>query len=178
MGGQFEVESEIGRGSLFSFTATLSLRRNVPQESRPPELQDPPVGRQLSGLSILLAEDNAVNRQLALRLLQKQGHQVTCAADGAEALILLEQGVFDLVLMDVEMPNLNGIQTSEAIRAREKETGAHIPIIAMTAHVMKGDEQRRLAAGMDAYPSKPIRPGNLANTIGQTLSNCTKLLKE
>ena len=178
MGGQFEVESAIGLGSLFSFTATFSRWRNVPPASRSPERPDPSAGRQLSGLSILLAEDNAVNRQLALRLLQKQGHQVTCAADGAEVLVLLESSVFDLVLMDVEMPNLNGIQASEAIREREKETGAHIPIIAMTAHVMKGDEQRCLAAGMDAYLSKPIRPSDLANTIRKTLVNCRQLLKD
>jgi CheY-like chemotaxis protein len=172
MGGQFEVESEIGQGSMFSFTATFSRWRDAPRNSRPPERPDPPAGRQVSGLSILLVEDNVVNRQLALRLLQKQGHQVTCAADGAEALILYEQSMFDLVLMDVEMPNLNGIQASEAIREREKETGFHIPIIAMTAHVMKGDEQRCLAAGMDAYLSKPIRPNELSSTIRKTLLNC------
>jgi len=90
---------------------------------------------------------------------------VTCAADGREALTLLEQFVFDLVLMDIEMPNLNGLEASAAIRQREKVTGRHIPIVAMTARAMKGDQEKCLAAGMDDYVSKPIRPGDLSAAI-------------
>ena len=121
------------------------------------------------GLSILLAEDNPVNRQVALRMLEKQGYRVTCAADGREALALLEKCVYDLVLMDIEMPNMNGLEASAAIRQREKVTGRHIPIIAMTARVMKGDQEKCLAAGMDAYVSKPILPGDLAGAIRRAL---------
>jgi CheY-like chemotaxis protein len=95
---------------------------------------------------------------------------VTCAGNGREALALLEQRSFDLVLMDVEMPIMNGLQASAAIRAGEM-TGGNIPIIAMTAHVMKGDEQKCLAAGMDGYVGKPIRPADLAEAIRKTLAS-------
>jgi len=167
MGGRFDVESEEGKGSTFSFTAALGRARGkavpAPQRSVQP--------RRLTGLSILLAEDNAVSRQVALRILEKQGYAVTCAGDGREALALLEQRAFDLVLMDVEMPNMSGLQASAAIRAREKVTGRHVPIIAMTAHVMKGDQQKCLAAGMDGYVSKPVRPADLAEAISRTLAS-------
>ena len=161
MGGQFNLESEEGKGSTFSFTAVFGRAVASAVEVPAPAAETPRHER----LSILLAEDNAVNRQVALRLLEKQGYQVTCAADGLEALALLEQLVFDLVLMDIEMPNMNGLEASAAIRQREKGTGRHIPIIAMTAHVMKGDQEKCLAAGMDEYVSKPIRPGDLSAAI-------------
>jgi CheY-like chemotaxis protein len=103
-----------------------------------------------------------------VRLLEKQGHQVTCATDGRQALAVLEKRGFDLVLMDVEMPNMDGLEASAAIREREKATGGHIPIIAMTAHVMKGDREKCLAAGMDGYVSKPIRPAELVDAIRKT----------
>jgi PAS domain S-box-containing protein len=170
MGGQFEVESEEGGGSVFSFTAAFGCGRSeTPPISPQPERPAQPVSSQPRNLSILLAEDNAVNRQLALRLLQKQGHRVTCARDGSEALALLDRSAFDLILMDVEMPILNGFEASASIRAREKSDGGHIPIVAMTARVMKGDEELCLASGMDAYLSKPIRPDDLANVIRDTL---------
>jgi CheY-like chemotaxis protein/HPt (histidine-containing phosphotransfer) domain-containing protein len=115
----------------------------------------------------LLAEDNAVNQKLALRLLEKQGHHVTVAGDGREALAALEQKPFDLVLMDVQMPEMNGFEATGAIRERERrrESGQHIPIIAMTAHAMKGDRERCLAAGMDDYVSKPIIARKLFEAI-------------
>ena len=164
MGGRFEVESEEGQGSTFSFTAQFGRGKATPA----PERVEP---RRPTGLSILLAEDNVVSRQLAMRILEKQGYSVTCADDGQEALGLLDQLLFDVVLMDVEMPIMNGLDASAAIRAREKVTGRHIPIIAMTAHVMKGDEQKCLAAGMDGYVSKPIRPADLAEAISRTLAS-------
>ena len=116
-------------------------------------------------LRILLAEDNAVNQKLALRLLEKQGHHVTVAGDGREALAALEQKPFDLVLMDVQMPEMNGFETTGVIRERERQSGQHIPIIAMTAHAMKGDRERCLAAGMDDYVSKPIIARKLFEAI-------------
>ena len=112
-------------------------------------------------LQILLAEDNVVNQQLALRLLEKRGHKVTIALDGAEALTLLKKVPFDVVLMDVQMPVLDGFQATAAIRQKEISTGAHIPIIAMTAHAMEGDRERCLAAGMDSYISKPVQGNQL-----------------
>src|SRR5262249_146344 len=97
---------------------------------------------------VLLAEDNLVNQKLALRLLEKRGFEVTVAGDGQAALKEFENGSFDVVLMDVQMPNMDGFQATAAIREREQKTGGHVPIIAMTAHALKGDEARCIAAGM------------------------------
>ena len=121
-------------------------------------------------LHVLLAEDNAVNQVLAVRLLEKQGHNVTVAANGREALAALEKQDCDLVLMDVQMPEMSGFEATSAIRRKEKTTGAHIPIVAMTAHAMKGDEERCLEAGMDAYIAKPIRPDSLFQLIERLAS--------
>jgi two-component system sensor histidine kinase/response regulator len=108
-------------------------------------------------MKILLVEDNAVNQLVALRLLEKYGHSVTIASDGRKALGILEKQSFDLVLMDIQMPEMNGYQATQAIREKEIATGLHIPIVAMTAHTMKGDEEKCIAAGMDSYLTKPIR---------------------
>lgn len=118
-----------------------------------------------SNLRILRAEDNVVNQKIAVRLLEKSGHAVVVAGDGREALAVLEKEPFDLVLMDVQMPEMSGLAASLAIREREKRTGAHIPIVAMTAHAMKGDRERCLEAGMDGYVSKAIHPQKLLETI-------------
>ncbi len=119
-------------------------------------------------LHVLLAEDNLVNRQLAVRLLEKAGHTVVAAGNGREAVDLLEgsagQG-FDLVLMDVQMPVLDGFRTTALIREKESAGGRHIPIIAMTAHALKGDRERCLAAGMDGYVTKPISSAKLFDAI-------------
>jgi two-component system, sensor histidine kinase and response regulator len=129
-------------------------------------------------LNILLAEDNAVNRVLAQKLLQKQGHTVTSVNNGIEALQLWEQNQsrqFDIILMDVQMPEMDGLQAAARIRERELGTGAHIPIIAVTAHAMKGDRERCLGAGMDGYIAKPINPAELANVIQVTVPSGTKI---
>jgi signal transduction histidine kinase/DNA-binding response OmpR family regulator len=112
-------------------------------------------------LSVLLVEDNAVNQRLAARLLEKRGHRVVVAANGREALAALENKVFDLVFMDVQMPEMDGLEATAAIRKKEQLSGNHQPVIALTAHAMKGDQERCLAAGMDGYLSKPIRPQEL-----------------
>jgi CheY-like chemotaxis protein len=116
-------------------------------------------------LKILLAEDNRVNQVLAVRLLEKRGHEVTVAKNGEEALEALDRQVFDLVLMDVQMPEMDGIQATAAIRKGEVNSGKHIPIIAMTAHAMAGDKERCLEAGMDEYITKPIRPEQLVEVL-------------
>jgi CheY-like chemotaxis protein/HPt (histidine-containing phosphotransfer) domain-containing protein len=110
----------------------------------------------LRSLHILLVDDNRVNQKLASRLLEKRGHRVVLAANGEQALAELAQRWFDLVLMDVHMPGMDGIQATTAIREQEKSTGLHQPVIAMTALAMKGDRERCLGAGMDGYLSKPI----------------------
>jgi two-component system sensor histidine kinase/response regulator len=127
---------------------------------------------------ILLAEDNPVNRLLAQKLLQKQGHTVTTVNNGKEALELWEQNQsrqFDMILMDVQMPEMDGLQATARIREKEIASGTHIPIIAVTAHAMKGDRERCLAAGMDAYITKPINPLDLAATIRAALPAETDL---
>jgi PAS domain S-box-containing protein len=112
-------------------------------------------------LHVLVAEDNSVNQLLMTRLLQKRGHRVDIAANGREALAALEKKSYDLVLMDVQMPEMDGLEATAALREKEKGSGMHQPVIALTAHTMKGDEERGLAAGMDGYLSKPIRTQEL-----------------
>jgi PAS domain S-box-containing protein len=116
-------------------------------------------------LHILLAEDNAVNQVLAARLIEKRGHAVTVVRSGREALEALEKSTFDAVLMDVQMPEMDGFEATVEIRKKEKTTGEHIPIIAMTAYAMRGDRERCLTAGMDGYVSKPIQPEELFQAI-------------
>jgi CheY-like chemotaxis protein/nitrogen-specific signal transduction histidine kinase len=126
-----------------------------------PASAEAPAAPPSPSLRLLLAEDNAVNQRLAVSLLEKRGHRVVVAGNGREALAALEGQSFDAVLMDVQMPELDGFEATAAIRAREQRSGAHIPIIAMTAHAMKGDRERCLAAGMDGYVAKPLDPEEL-----------------
>jgi CheY-like chemotaxis protein len=116
-------------------------------------------------LAILIAEDNAVNQRLALKLLEKRGHSVAVAGNGHKVLAALARRQFDVILMDVQMPEMDGFEATAAIREHEQTTGAHQPIVAMTAHAMKGDRERCLAAGMDDYISKPLRAADLYNTV-------------
>jgi signal transduction histidine kinase/DNA-binding response OmpR family regulator len=118
------------------------------------------------GLKILLAEDNAVNQKLTVRILEKHGHRAVVANNGTEVLAVLDQQSFDLVLMDVQMPEMGGFEATALIRDREKRTGRHLPIVAMTAHAMKGDRERCLEAGMDGYVAKPIQAAELLQAIG------------
>jgi two-component system, sensor histidine kinase and response regulator len=113
------------------------------------------------GMRILLAEDNAVNRLVATRLLERFGHEVFSALNGREAVAMAEHDAFNLVLMDVQMPEMDGLEATRAIRQREKVTGKHLPIIAMTAHAMKGDREKCLDSGMDDYLTKPVQSNAL-----------------
>ena len=122
-------------------------------------------GRAAAARRILLAEDNPVNQMLIVRILEKRGHSVTVAATGCEAVAAVEREHFDLVLMDVQMPEMDGFAATAAIRERERQTGARLSIIAITAHAMKGDEERCLAAGMDGYIPKPLQPQRLFELI-------------
>jgi signal transduction histidine kinase/DNA-binding response OmpR family regulator len=118
-----------------------------------------------ASLRILLAEDNAVNQLLASRLLEKRGHSVVVAGNGREALEALEKGRFDLMFMDVQMPVMDGFETTAAIRKKEDGSGIRLPIVALTAHAMKGDREKCLAGGMDGYLTKPIRPQELDEVL-------------
>ncbi len=125
----------------------------------------------LKPLKILLAEDSLVNQRLAVALLKKEGHQVTVANNGLEALEAVRNQYFDLVLMDVQMPDMDGFQAPRAIRAEQARIGRHIPIIAMTAHALHGDQQRCLDAGMDGYVAKPIHAKKLLQTMKSILDD-------
>jgi signal transduction histidine kinase/DNA-binding response OmpR family regulator len=122
-------------------------------------------GRAVSALRVLLAEDNIVNQRVAVGLLTKRGHHVTVAGNGMEALAVLERDTFDVVLMDIQMPDMGGFEATAVIRQRERATGGHIRVVAMTAHAMTGDRERCLASGMDGYLSKPIEPAMLYATV-------------
>jgi CheY-like chemotaxis protein len=124
-----------------------------------------PIGK----LHILIADDNLVNLRLARGLLAKQGHSAVTVSSGREALAALEQQNFDLVLMDVQMPDMDGFETTKAIRARERISKTHLPIVAMTAHAMSGDRERCLAAGMDSYVTKPVDAAKLFTAIADAL---------
>ena len=127
---------------------------------------------------VLLAEDGLVNQQVAINLLEERGHTVVVVDNGRAAVDQVASGSFDLVLMDVQMPDMDGLEATAAIRARELETGAHMPIIAMTAHAMKGDRERFLAAGMDGYVAKPVRPLELYEAVEGTTSGSDRIESE
>ena len=116
---------------------------------------------------ILLAEDNVVNQRLAVKVLNKRGYRVVVAGNGKEAVAAFEREPFDAILMDVQMPEMDGFEATAVIREKEKETGSHIPIIAMTAHAMKGDREKFLEVGMDSYLSKPVRREDLRAALKQ-----------
>ena len=123
-----------------------------------------------NGLRILLAEDNVVNQKVALQLFGREGHKVTVVGNGREAVAAIDREAFDLVFMDVQMPEMDGFEATAAIRARERLSGKRLPIVAMTAHAMSGDEQRCLEAGMDGYVAKPIRKHLLLESIEKALA--------
>jgi signal transduction histidine kinase/ligand-binding sensor domain-containing protein/DNA-binding response OmpR family regulator len=122
-------------------------------------------------IRILLAEDNVINQTLAVRLLEKRGYSVTVVPDGQAAVEAFQTGGFELVLMDIQMPRMDGFEATAAIREREKLTGGHVPIVAMTAHALIGDQERCIASGMDGYVSKPIRTSEMFATIEAMLGN-------
>ena len=128
-------------------------------------------------LHVLVAEDNRVNQTLMVRVLQKMGHSSVVASNGREALSLAFSQKFDVVFMDVQMPEMDGLAATVAIRKAEKSSGSHLPIFAMTAHAMKGDRESCLQAGMDGYLAKPVRFSDLEQTLA-TLSNVKTSDKE
>jgi PAS domain S-box-containing protein len=144
--------------------AALARRHERPAPADDAERTDAGVDP-APGLDLLLVEDNAVNQRLAERLLERWGHRVTLAVNGAEALDRIAEHRFDAVLMDIQMPVMDGFEAVARIRASERGTGAHLPVIAMTAHAMKGDRERCLEAGMDDYIAKPIEAGALRGAL-------------
>ncbi|MBX7137803.1 MAG: response regulator [Oligoflexia bacterium] len=164
MGGKLEVRSRPGTGSVFGFT----VRLQKPQEGVGEELsigEDfiTEVDQPQRALRIMLAEDNQINQRLAVRLLESRGHHVTVAHNGAEAVKLHQDGDFDLILMDIQMPVMSGPEAVAAIRAQDG--GQHVPIVALTAHALAGDREKYLAQGMNHYLTKPIRKEQLFQVI-------------
>jgi len=181
MGGKIRVESEVGRGSTFHFTARLDVANApvfesaaanllVPRRRKTDRIAASSNSRSKPDrpLNILLAEDNAINQRVTQHMLRIAGHQVTVAQTGKLALASLEQNAFDVVLMDLQMPEMDGFQATAAIREQERLSGRHLPVIAMTAHALKGDRERCLAAGMDDYISKPVTSGSLLAALAAT----------
>jgi CheY-like chemotaxis protein len=183
MGGRIGVESQPGRGSIFIFTAIFGA--DDPQKA-PASAAVISAAQTARPLRVLVAEDNPVNQMLARRLLEKQGHSVWIVGTGAAALEAVAGNAFDLVLMDWQMPEMDGLEAIALIRAEERrllamaatppagssyalacETGRHIPILVLTAHAMRGDEDKCLAAGADGYLSKPIRKGDLLSAAAR-----------
>ncbi len=158
MGGHLRVTSEPGKGSIFSFTLGFRIDPTQPAGAVAQEreaIEDYP------GLEVLVAEDNRVNQLVAVRLLERLGHRATLANNGREALEILAGRRFDLVLMDMQMPEVDGLEATRTIRKMEPDGKLHLPIIAMTANAISGDRDRCIEAGMDGYVSKPVNPRTL-----------------
>jgi two-component system sensor histidine kinase/response regulator len=169
MGGRLWVESRSGEGSTFHFTARFG---QASSEALSPSVAAPAVSpsAHLKALNLLLVEDGVINQKLALRLIEKAGHRAVVANNGKEALAALERQTFDVVLMDLQMSEMGGLEATALIRQGEKESGSHVPIVAMTANALRGDEERCLQAGMDGYVSKPIQPARLWQVVESVLS--------
>jgi PAS domain S-box-containing protein len=172
MGGKMWLESALGEGATFHFTARFGLSADPIEPTAPGAVQpqdaalaEPVAGGRVGRLRILVAEDNKVNQILARRLLEKAGHTTAIADNGRVAVSMLEEQEFDLMLCDIQMPEMDGFATMARIRTDERVSGRHLPIIALTAHAMVGDEERCLAAGADSYVSKPIDIGELLSAI-------------
>ncbi|MGO9129001.1 MAG: ATP-binding protein [Bryobacteraceae bacterium] len=171
MGGRIWVESEPGRGSVFHFTAQFAPVEagEIPRSSDSAGdsgVQDQPA----PSLRILLADDNLINRKIAIRMLERQGHRVATAENGRECVERFREGGYDAILMDVQMPEMDGFEATQAIRELEAATGGRIPVIAMTAHAMKGDRERCLEAGMDGYVSKPVAAEDLRQALQEAMA--------
>lgn len=166
MGGTIGVKSELGSGSTFEFTAWF---RKAGKAATGEGQGLNSAAKATKPLSILIAEDNALSRRLATKLLQSAGHRVTEAANGREVVELCSKEIFDLILMDIEMPETNGFEATERIR-HDKSLSSHVPIYALTAHALAGDRERCLAAGMDGYISKPIEVEAVLKIVAQIAS--------
>ena len=169
LGMEAYLTKPIRRAELLS--TILTAAHAVPSKEISATTSPHSIGRCRTSLRLLLTEDNLVNQRLAMRLLEKRGHSVVIVGNGREAVEILHQQSFDVVLMDVQMPEMDGFEATKLIRARERDTGGHVPIVAMTAHAMKGDRERCLEVGMDGYISKPLNPTELFEAVESVASS-------
>ncbi len=177
MGGKIWAESKIGAGSTFCFTAQFGTEVVSSAYVGPLMLEDAgaaPVfldgSNTRKALQILVAEDNRINQKLAVKLLESMGHRATVVENGRQVLTALRDSSFDLILMDVQMPDMDGLEATAVIRDREAGSNSHIPIVAMTAHAMIGDREQCIKAGMDGYISKPVSRTELAHVIERAVA--------
>lgn len=187
LGATVELDSRVGEGTRLQLELRMTRdpaatappdaaageeERDPRSQGRVPEMETSTImddtmnhENRAGAMLILLAEDNPVNQKLTIRMLEKRGHRVDLAENGRIAVEMYESGVYDLILMDVMMPEMDGLEATGAIRERERETGERVPIVALTANAMKGDRERCLESGMDRYLSKPIRPADLYEAV-------------
>ncbi|MBZ5596244.1 MAG: response regulator [Acidobacteriia bacterium] len=173
MGGRIWAESVPAKGSVFHFTAEFPVGAYMPEQPRVanPARTRQPVSADPRALRILLAEDNPISQKITAKLLESKGHRVTAVMNGREVLSLLARDEFDVVLMDIQMPLMDGLQCAVEIRSREQKTGGRIPIVAITGHTSNGYERRYSQCGMDEYVVKPLRPKELFHAIDVSLSS-------
>jgi CheY-like chemotaxis protein len=165
MGGEIGVESQEGVGATFWFTSVFEKLSDSPVTVEDKEIPSIICDTEKKHIKILVAEDNFINQTVILRILEKYGYHACAVCNGKEVIEVLEKIPYNLIIMDLEMPGMSGFEASEIIREKEKVTGKHIPIIALTAHAVKDYKDRCIIAGMDDYILKPFQPYVLIKTI-------------
>jgi PAS domain S-box-containing protein len=188
MSGTISVSSELGQGSTFTFAAPFGVSSEkppcrtveVPVAERPPELPRPPTASESAAatlLRVLVAEDNEFNADLIRQLLQRRGHEVAITTNGIDAVALANSEKFDLVLLDLHMPGMDGFEVIARLRAEERLTGGHLPVVALTARARAEDRERCFAAGMDEFLAKPVRADALWSTIGRVTAKAATAVR-
>jgi CheY-like chemotaxis protein len=174
MGGDVYLDSREGEGTVVKFSILAYPDNGVGNDGHEERAEPQQTGNTMQPARILVVEDEKINAMVIMAMLQNLGHAATLASNGREAIDLLQSGQFDCILMDIQMPELDGIETARIIRDNHRDDRPRVPIIAVTAHAMKGDRENFLSAGMDDYLTKPVDAGVLAKTLNKVLSGGMK----